>query len=91
MTGRDSLTRTSQAVRTILMSPSVRNHLLIVGAAMFIGAAVALRFLSGISIWWVLAAVSIVAHVGLIMTIGGAIARLGKFWPSSTPGTRAND
>ncbi|MCP4225539.1 MAG: hypothetical protein GY773_19560 [Actinomycetia bacterium] len=78
-------------MKTILVSPSVRNHLLIVGAAVFIGAAVALRFLSGISIWWVLAAVSIVAHIGLIMTIGGAIARLAKFWPSSTPDVKAND
>ncbi|MCP3988583.1 MAG: hypothetical protein GY724_05900 [Actinomycetia bacterium] len=78
-------------MKTILVSPSVRNHLLIVGAAVFIGAAVALRFLSGISIWWVLAAVSIVAHIGLIMTIGGAIAGLAKCWQSSPAGVKASD
>ncbi|MCP3993518.1 MAG: hypothetical protein GY722_00425 [bacterium] len=58
-----------------LLSPSLRAHLLIVGAALFVAGAATLWLLPEVSALWVVIAVVVVSHVGLLMVAGAAILR----------------
>ncbi len=68
----------SEVRRTLtdaLMSPGVRTHLLIVGLAMFVSGAVTLWLLPEVSALWIVLAVVVVSHLGLLMVVGAAILR----------------
>ncbi len=56
-----------------LLSPSLRVHLLIVGTALFVAGAATLWLLPEVSALWVVIAVVVVAHVGLLMVVGATI------------------
>lgn len=64
-----------RTIRDAFLLPSVRTHLLIVGAALFAAGAVTLWLLPKLSLWWVVVAVVIVTHIGLLMVAGAATLR----------------
>lgn len=68
-------TRPERTMRDTLMSPSLRRHLLIVGALIFVAGSLTLWLLPDVSVLWVIVGVVIVAHIGLLMVIGSAILR----------------
>lgn len=59
----------------VLPAPGVRKHLLIAGVSLFPAGAVTLWLLPEVSSLWVVVAVVVVAHVGLLMVLGAAILR----------------
>lgn len=75
MTTAQDETAIGQKVKDTLASPSVQKHMLIVGFALFMAGGLTLWPLPDISLWWVLAAVVIVAHIGLLMVIVAAILK----------------
>ena len=62
-------------VKSALLSPSLRAHLFVVGAALFAVGAVVLWLLPDLSLWWALVAVIVVSHAGLLMVAGAAVLR----------------
>ena len=62
-------------MRNALQSPSLRTHLLVVGAALSIAGGLTLWLLPELSLWWIVVAVVIVSHIGLLMVIGAAVLR----------------
>lgn len=65
----------ARKTRDTLQSPSVRTHLPIVGAALFAAGTVTLWLLPELSLWWVVVAVVVVTHIGLLMVVGAAVLR----------------
>jgi len=62
-------------VRDALLSPSLRMHLFIVGAALAVGALMSLWLFGDVSFWRVAGAMAIVTHLGIIMMFGAATLR----------------
>lgn len=62
-------------MRRALLLPSVRTHLLIVGAALFAAGGAAFLFLPELSMRWVLVTAIVVSHIGELMVIGAAFLR----------------
>lgn len=58
-----------------LLSHSVRTHLLIVGIALFIIGVLTLWFLPEAAAVWLIVAVVVVAHIGLLMAVGATVLR----------------
>jgi hypothetical protein len=62
-------------MKEALLSPSVRTHLLVVGATLVAAGALAMWLLPDLSLWWVVVAVVVVTHIGLLMVAGAAVLR----------------
>jgi len=60
---------------TVLIAPGVRQHLTIVGFALLVVGAMAMTFLPETAAFWLIVAVIVVAHTGLIMVAGSAVLR----------------
>jgi len=73
MTADDSTT--SRRLLTVLMTPGVRQHLTIVGFALLVVGAMAMTFLPETAAFWLIVAVIVVAHTGLIMVAASALLR----------------
>ncbi|MCL1692945.1 MAG: hypothetical protein M3096_04610 [Actinomycetia bacterium] len=73
MTTAQDDTAIDRKVRGALPSPSVRKHMLIVGAALSTVGGLTFWLLPELSLRWVVVAVIIVTHIGLLMVIGAAV------------------
>ncbi len=75
MTAKQDEAAADRRIRDALASPGVRKHMLIVGAALFTAGGLTLWLLPELSLWWVVVAVVVVTHIGLLMVIGAAVLR----------------
>ncbi len=75
MTATPESATSERSLGAIVLSPSVRRHLLILGVSMFATGTTALWLLPDLSLRRVAGAVFVFTHVGLLVAIGGAVLR----------------
>ena len=85
MTATQDETTVDRKARDILASAGVRKHMLIVGAPLFTAGGLTLWLLPELSLSWVVVAVVVVTHIGLLMVIGATALR----WLTSRSRPRA--